>query len=508
MKRDNIAGDRKKQAIAVFDIGKTNKKLLIFDLGMNLLESTHEKFEEYQKDELIYEMVEEAWEWFKKNLKIMSGIYDIKAISIAAHGATCVCLNKEGELSMPVLSYETDPGEDFHDSFHGKFGDAIALQRSTATPDMPCLGCLAKGIYFYMERFPEEFSKTVSILNLPQYFGFLLTGKKGIEYTYIGSHTYLWDFASHDWSPLVGRLGLKDKLPEHISNPWDILGTITQKISEETGMPPNTLVTMGIHDSNASLLPYLIKVAEQPFVLISTGSVCVVMHPMNRVFLTEDELGKVIFYNLSAFSNPVKTAIFLAGLEFDAYTGIFRGIHGDRPFPVFNQDLVEKILSEKRAFILPAIVPFGMFPDSEARIIEGDKVYSFGDVAGGNPPEFFEDFDVAYTVLNLSLAIHTGVALERVGIESGPSIYIEGGFSKNDVYTKLLASMYPSSRVALTNLNEATAFGAALLAKSAIEQKTPADIGDTFDIETRQISPISLKGLSEYADEFLKRIKM
>jgi len=149
-----------------------------------------------------------------------------------------------------------------------------------------------------------------------------------------------------------------------------------------------------------------------------------------------------------------------------------------------------------------------MFPDSEARIIEGDKVYSFGDVAGGNHPEFFEDFDVAYTVLNLSLAIHTGVALERVGIESGPSIYIEGGFSKNDVYTKLLASMYPSSRVALTNLNEATAFGAALLAKSAIEQKTPADIGDTFDIETKQISPITLKGLSEYADEFLKRIKM
>ena len=261
-------------------------------------------------------------------------------------------LIKEGDLSMPVLSYETDPGEDFHDSFHGKFGDAITLQRSTATPDMPCLGCLAKGIYFYMKRFPEEFSKTVSILNLPQYFGFLLTGKKGTEYTYIGSHTYLWDFANHDWSPLVDRLGLKDKFPEHISNPWNILGTITQKVSEETGMPPNTLVTMGIHDSNASLLPYMIKVAEKSFVLISTGSVCVVMHPINRVFLTEDELGKVIFYNLSAFSTPVKTAIFLAGLEFDAYTGVFRGIHGDRPFPAFNQKNSSQLCCGVAVFVI------------------------------------------------------------------------------------------------------------------------------------------------------------
>ena len=53
-----------RQHIAVFDIGKTNKKLLIFDHRLTLVDSTYETFEEFHKDGYIHEPIEEAVDWF------------------------------------------------------------------------------------------------------------------------------------------------------------------------------------------------------------------------------------------------------------------------------------------------------------------------------------------------------------------------------------------------------------------------------------------------------------
>jgi sugar (pentulose or hexulose) kinase len=365
---------------------------------------------------------------------------------------------------------------------------------------------MAKGLFYVMEHYPEGFARTKTILNLPQYYGFLLTGKLGMEQTYLGSHTHLWDFGQHTWSGVMERLGVRDKFPTKVQKPWEILGTVTPEVSRQTGLPGDAIVTMGIHDSNASLLPYLITVRE-PFMLLSTGSVCVVMHPTADTALRDDELGKVIFYNLSAFGDPVKTTIFLAGLEFDVYMGLLAGSHGQKGYPAFDRALLEDILTCRTEFILPAIVPFGMFPDSPARVIEGGTVYPFGDVALGKTPVFFGDFERSYAVLTLSIALQTRVALERAGLTKGMPVFIEGGFSHNEFYTVLMASLYPETQVALTNLHEASAFGAALLALSALNGVHPETLRDRFTIETSRLAPVKLTGLREYGEDFEQHLK-
>ena len=400
--------------IAVFDVGKTNKKLLIYDRELNLTDSVYAQFDEVKQGAEVHELLEETAAWFLNALADMASRYSIQAVSVSAHGATFVCLDAAGKLAMPVLSYTTDPGEAFHEAFAVRFGDPLALQRETATPSMPGLGCIAKGLFYVMEHYPEGFARTKTILNLPQYYGFLLTGKLGMEQTYLGSHTHLWDFGQHTWSGVMERLGVRDKFPAEVQKPWEILGIVTPEVSRQTGLPGDAIVTIGIHDSNASLLPYLITVQE-PFMLLSTGSVCVVMHPTADTSLRDDELGKVIFYNLSAFGDPVKTTIFLAGLEFDVYMGLLAGRHGQKGYPAFDRALLEDILTRRTEFILPAIVPFGMFPDSPARIIEGGTVYPFGDVALGKTPLFFGDFERSYVVLTLSIALQTRMALELAG---------------------------------------------------------------------------------------------
>ncbi len=493
------------QHIVVFDVGKTNKKLVVFNRELQPVHSVYHVFDEVQRDSISYETVEETSAWLLDNLKEIAALFHVGAISVSAHGAAFACIDAEGRLSMPVISYTSDPGEAFHEEFYSRFGDADKLHVETATPNMPGLGCMAKGIYFASQRFPDEFAKTSTILGLPQYYGYLLTGERGTEYTYMATHTYLWDFQRCNYGPLADAMGIRGLLPSKIQRPWDVLGTVTPEISKRTGIPQSAIVTLGIHDSNASMLPYLVK-ASKPFVLNSTGTVCVAMRPATGVTISPDEIGKVVYYNHNAFADPVRTVIFLGGLEFDVYTGQLAARHGQTPFPGFDKKLCENILSRQSEFILPSVIPFGVFPGSQARLVEQKKILSFGDLMAGTAPDFFGDFGRAYSILNLSLAIQSRAALEMTGIRKGDDIYIEGGFRKNDVYTILLASMFPESSVKLSDMEEATAFGAALIAKSALEGKNPMELGGSFTIEQRAVAKHELHGLDEYIEKFMRYV--
>ena len=493
--------------IAVFDVGKTNKKLIIYDGDLRILDSRYIQLEAERRGAESHESVTRTGEWLLDNLSEMAKQHTIKAVSISAHGATFVCLDEEGKLVLPVFSYDTDPGTELHEKFAAEFGDPLVLQRKNATPDMPGLGCMAKGLFYIKERYPEEYARIKYILNLPQYYGYVLTGNMGMELTYIGSHTNLWEFEKHTWSGVMEQLGMRDKFPGEIRNSWDILGIISPEVARRTGLPYDTIVTVGIHDSNAALLPYIITV-QQPFVLLSTGTTCVAMHPTADTVLRNDELGKVIFYNLSPFGTPVKTSIFLAGLEFDVYMGMLKERHIQKKFPPFDRKLSEDVLARRSEFILPSIIPFGMFPDSKARIIEGENVYPFGDLAAGRTPEFFDDFQRSYVILTLSIVLQTRVALERTGLKKGMSVFIEGGFSHNEFFTNLMASFCPTSQFFITDLNEASGFGAALLALSALEATNPKMLRDRFTIKTVRLEPSSLIGLNEYAKDFEKYLKV
>jgi sugar (pentulose or hexulose) kinase len=87
------------------------------------------------------------------------------------------------------------------------------------------------------------------------------------------------------------------------------------------------------------------------------------------------------------------------------------------------------------------------------------------------------------------------------------ALFIEGGFRKDEAYRSLLAALYPESRVALTGMKEATAVGAAMLGKIAVEGIDPAELDRYFDIEFNTVDAPRLDGLQEYTEAFLRRIR-
>ncbi len=511
------------KTIAVIDIGMTNKKVAIYDRSLGLVGIRKRIFEPKLAGGVEAHDLAGMEAWFLETLRDFARESDIGAVAVTTHGATFVCADAAGNPVAPCLFYTHEPGGEFQKRFYDMAGDPRELQAETGTPNFSALINPAKGLFLLKELYPSEFDSAALVLPYPQYWGMRLTGKAGVEGTFIGCHTYLYDWKRGGYSSVAEKLGIAEKLPFPLKDSWEVLGTVTPEVAAATGLKPDTIVTMGIHDSNASLLPYLVKDSGTDFVVNSTGTWCVLMHPQDKYGFAPEELGKVVFFNRSAYNKPVKTAIFLGGKEYEVWTGFFGAKPGAAasdaapanaapaaapgaapagkpaapaaPAPA----LYARILAERSAFILPEIVPgSGQFPGSIPQAIEAGRRYRLADIEAGRArPAFMDDPAAAEAVLNLSLALQTMVALERAGLAPGQTIFTEGGFRNNRDYNAILAAALPSNPVYLTDMSEATSFGAALTGLAALEGTTPSALGGLFSIARIPAEP--MPGLADFA---------
>ena len=494
--------------IAVLDIGKTNKKVLVYDEGLQVIEQAYASFPADESGPVHFERIAEQEAWLLDQLSGIARRFDIRVISTTTHGATFVGAGEDGTPALPVIAYTTDPGDDFRRRFIEQYGDPAELHRRLSTPDLGGLVCLGRGIAFARERYPEQFRRVRTLLCFPQYFGMFLTGKAAAECTYLGCHTYLWDFAKRDWSFMVDRMGIRNLTPPRVGRPGDVLGTVSPDIARRTGLAPGTLVTCGIHDSNASLLPFLIQ-EDAPFALNSTGTWCVAMAPTRSTELTADERERNAFLNCDAFANPVKTTIFMGGGEHDAWWEEIRKASGAVTYPAFDPALAAPLLAAADAFIFPGVMPgTGPFPDSRSRIRVKGHVQALEATGKGKaPPVGLKDAPKAYALLNAALAVQTYEQLIGVGVTDSMPIFVEGGFRRNDAYCALLASLFPRSKVLRTNLTEATALGAALLGKAALAGRELKQLRADFTIDSAPVEGKPLPGIAAYLKGYRKRVR-
>ena len=504
MKIYNGVDNMKPETIAVLDVGKTNKKVLIYDLKFNVLEISKESFPEIEKDGLQHEQPDAVFDWLCETLSNFSKKYAIKAMSVTTHGATIVCVDDGGNLTAPPLSYTNTTVPGFADEFYSEFGTRDQLQETTATAEVGDLINAGKMVYYIKKNFPAQYKATRWILSYPQYFGFRLTGNAGAEPTMLGCHSYLFDPHKHTYSQVAEKLGAVEKLPPVVNNSWESLGKVSAEIAERTGLDPDCVVTFGLHDSNASLVPYLIS-GSKKFILNSTGTWCVAMRPAEKVAFTQDEIGKLVFYNMDIFKNPVKTSIFMGGLEYETYMNILKEKFPSKQLPDFDADLYKSVLDRCSEFVLPSVTKgTGIFPKSLPRVVDGDKIVGLEDLQNAkDAPAFMEDFDRTCAVLILSLAIQTAKAFEYVDFEDGDTIFVEGGFRHNQPYLKLLKALYPASRVCTTEIKEATALGSAICGLALLEGKRPDELTTAVEIGAIDVDDTPAIDIKRYMEKFV-----
>ncbi len=481
--------------VAVLDVGKTNKKVSVYDRQFQVLAEERTTIEQRDLDGLEVEDTDALLTWFRGALKKLAADFEIRAIAITTHGATFVLLDEKGALAFPVISYSAAKGAEVQEEFYATFGDRATLHRATCTPDVGFAN-MAKIFYYVKSRLPEVWSRCRHALFYGPYLGYELTGAMGSEYTFVGNHNYLWNYADNTWSGVAKALGTDALFPEKFSSPWECLGVVKPELARECGLPADCKVALGIHDSNANFLPYLAQ-GYSNFLLNSTGTWCVLMRPANSIKLSPEEIGAKVLFNLDVFGRPVRTLIFPAGMEYDTFRG-FTALKD-----ASDAEIVRDVVRDKNLFVIPGVMPAASaFPGATPRVVHGDTVYSLDALRtqGGTP---MTDLGQAYYgALNLSLALATRKMLAWCDVTQGTTVFIEGGFAKNKVYCGLLAALCPEQKFALTNVKEGTSFGAALTGWMLAEDLSLEEIGKQFAIETTPIPALDTGDIASYERAF------
>ena len=94
--------------IVIFDIGKTNKKLFLFDESYQVVfERSVTLPETVDEDDFPCEDIEELSSWVLESLEDVctQKEYDVKAVNFSAYGASLVYLNNELRTFLPLYNY-------------------------------------------------------------------------------------------------------------------------------------------------------------------------------------------------------------------------------------------------------------------------------------------------------------------------------------------------------------------------------------------------------------------
>ncbi|MGV8984895.1 MAG: FGGY-family carbohydrate kinase [Cypionkella sp.] len=296
--------------VAVIDIGKTNAKLLLIDL------SNGQEIRTFKTPNRVINTApyphfdaERLWSFLTDSLTTLAAEHAIDAISITTHGACAVLVDAQGDLTLPILDYEF-AGPDTLPAYNRLRPDFA----ETGSPRLPGGLNLGAQIYWQAQTFPEAFARTAHILTYPQYWAFRLSGVALSEVTSLGCHTDLWNPWTGTFSALIAEMGWRDLFPP--IRPASARLTLKPQLARQLGLNPATPVHSGIHDSNASLLPYLGE--KEAFSVISSGTWMITMGIGGTPIALDPARDTLV--NVNANGTPTPTARYMGGREFDELT--------------------------------------------------------------------------------------------------------------------------------------------------------------------------------------------
>jgi sugar (pentulose or hexulose) kinase len=404
----------------IFDIGKTNKKALVFDKDFQVIDEQQTVFEEIGDiDGEPTDDVSKIESWMFKILRGYEKL-NITHINFATYGATLALMDAKGKLLATPFNYLKKIDPSIKQDFLNKNGGSLAFCTATAGPNLDSLLNSGFQLYWLKKTRPDVFKQIHTTLHLPQYFSYLFTGQLASEYTSIGCHTMLWDFSKKDYHDWV-KQGFEGFLPTILP-----INTTFQGF-ETLGRLD---IGIGIHDSSAALIPYLTR-EKKPFLLLSTGTWSICLNPFNTEPLTASEFEQDCLFYMRPDGASVKASrLFLGKIHDEAVEKLTAKFYqkADVTREIrFDNEIFDKILR-------------GLLHEQNAQ----------------NLVEF-------YHILIFDLI---KIQVEKIKLAAGSVAYekiiIDGGFAKNELYLTMLKRALPDVKIEPSDMPQGTALGAAL----------------------------------------------
>ena len=432
---------KRTKVIAIYDVGKTNKKLILFDEQYNVVYEENTQLPETKdEDGFSCEDVVALTAWIKNSFaKIQTDQrFEIKAVNFSGYGASFVYLDENKKVIPPLYNYLKPYTPALQKKFYQSYGGESQFSKITASP---VLGNLNSGMQLYRLKYekPELFKQIKYALHLPQYLSFALTSQLHSDITSIGSHTNLWNFQQNKYHDWVEKEGVMEKLA-----PVEKCNAIVGKVNN------NILAGVGLHDSSSALIPYFTSFND-PFILLSTGTWCISLNPFNHSMLSDYELHEDCLCYLSYEGQPVKASRIFAGYEHEQQVKRLADFY-KKPLTYYTTIEADTVLLKKQKLAIKnlQLMNEGSEPARSA--------------FGKRKLEDYKNYEEAYHQFIVDIVAQqvrsTNLVLRGTGVKR---IFVDGGFSKNPIYMYLMAEAFPTIEVYAASVAQASALGAALV---------------------------------------------
>lgn len=206
-----------------------------------------------------------------------------ESVAIDTWGVDYVLLDKDGDVIGDAVSYRDSRTEGMDEAVSGIISPEELYAR---TGIQKAIFNTIYQLMAEMRKSPERLEKAETLLFMPEYFDYMLTGNKTCEYT-VASTSQLLDAKKCDWDyELLNKLSLPENIFQKIEMPGTYIGNLKQDIRERIGYDCR-VVHAPAHDTASAVLAVPVP-EDGDSIYISSGTWSLMGIERDIPNLTED----------------------------------------------------------------------------------------------------------------------------------------------------------------------------------------------------------------------------
>jgi len=423
----------------VLDIGKTHAKLVLIDADGQVVDRrSHANTAEHAAGYVALG-VASLTQWLLTQVPQLPRRSDISHISITTHGAAFCPMDENGLVLLP-MDYEWNGYGDFHPQFQQR----ACMFEETGSPALP-LGLNAGLQLAWFKHFePQAWSRVRHLLPYPQYWAWWFCGQLASEVSSLGCHTHLWSPHERSHSSWAWSQGF-DALSPPLQPAWSDLGQLRPELAACLGLPANTWVKVGAHDSNACLARYLHTMPGAT--VVSTGTWVVIMATHGQPVSLNAKRDELL--NVSVEGQCIPTGRFMGGREYAV-------LAGEASPALADIEHLEQLLQGGWRATPSFCEAGGPFAGQTGKVWQHDHAVALEDVPLNLRPAL-----AAWYAAETSVHI-----IRHLSADQTSPVILEGPLSYNEAYVAAMAALLDKYAVwRSTDELEGTARGAWMLAQ-------------------------------------------
>lgn len=234
-----------------FDIGTTGCKCQLFSESGEILEYLFEEYDFKRMDGYSYVNVDAIWLRVKAMMATVAARHVFESICISSMGESFVVLDEEDNLLFYPMLYTDPRGEEQAREITEVIGEKRAFAITGVLPHS--MYSLSK-LLWIKKNAPEVFAKAHKVMLICDYFGYLLTGERVIDYS-LASRTGVFDVEKLVFSKeMLRAFDVPERLFSTPMRAGTIVGRVKETLLRELSVSSSPVLVLGSHDQICTAL--------------------------------------------------------------------------------------------------------------------------------------------------------------------------------------------------------------------------------------------------------------